>query len=277
MYVYLQPRGGLNDILCVIQKCITYCKEYNRILLIDTFTKSSYNVNFSDYFDFINNNIIYDINKIIPILNNYNNSVYPSYFNNKLTDILNNNIQFTYVEGQFKYNNIILTLPKFKINEKIIIYSACGGGDGYRLFRQLKIKTDVRELCVKRYNSLVKPYICLQIRNTDYKCDYKTIYYNNKDLIQSYKNIYVATDDKAVIDYFNTEKLPITNFTTFPTTICKNLHNSDVPPHIKMIDMLSDIYIISLADKLLSNSKGGFINLVRQCNTNKNNVINQFK
>ena len=35
MYVYLEPKGGFNDILCVIDRCIKYCRIYNRKLLIN--------------------------------------------------------------------------------------------------------------------------------------------------------------------------------------------------------------------------------------------------
>ncbi len=51
MYVYLIPKGGFNDILCVINKALLYCQKYNRTLLIDTIN-SHYKINFSDYFYF---------------------------------------------------------------------------------------------------------------------------------------------------------------------------------------------------------------------------------
>ncbi len=52
-YLYLQPMGGLNDILCRINYCINYCKNTNRILLLDTYN-SFYKINFSEYIDISN-------------------------------------------------------------------------------------------------------------------------------------------------------------------------------------------------------------------------------
>jgi hypothetical protein len=40
--------------------------------------------------------------------------------------------------------------------------------------------------------------------------------------------------------------------------------------------MLCDIYLLAMSDKILSNSLGGYIILVKKCNENKNEIIKQF-
>jgi hypothetical protein len=42
-YLYFIPKGGLNDILCGLKKCLKYSKQYNRVLLFDT-TQSCYQI-----------------------------------------------------------------------------------------------------------------------------------------------------------------------------------------------------------------------------------------
>ena len=44
MYVYLLPQGGFNDMLCVIERTLEYCKKYKKTLLLDT-VNSVYNIN----------------------------------------------------------------------------------------------------------------------------------------------------------------------------------------------------------------------------------------
>ena len=47
--------------------------------------------------------------------------------------------------------------------------------------------------------------------------------------------------------------------------------------HIKIKDLISDLYIMAMSDMLLSNSKGGFINFARECFNNKDFIKNKFK
>ena len=65
-YLLCRPLAGLSDHFNTIQRCIEYSKKFNRILLIDSDYKSTYNFNFIDVFQLIDDtNIIYDSNKII--------------------------------------------------------------------------------------------------------------------------------------------------------------------------------------------------------------------
>ena len=64
-------------------------------------------------------------------------------------------------------------------------------------------------------------------------------------------------------------------FTTFPTKPFKNLHTSNVSKDIKIQDLLVDIFIATNSKELLSNSKGGFIKLLRDCFNNKKCVLDK--
>ncbi len=63
-------------------------------------------------------------------------------------------------------------------------------------------------------------------------------------------------------------------FTTFPEKPYRNLHYSNISPSKKMIDLLTDIFIATKSDSILSNSKGGFISLLKNCHKNKKYVLN---
>ena len=269
MYVYLQPLSGFNDILWLINYTLDYCKKYNRILLLNT-VNSIYKINFSDYFDFQENEkyIIYDIKEIRRICLNPNKiqSVYPNFFNNKMEDIIDEKIKFEWLQhNQFHYQGHILDLPNYPIPEKIIIYSTFGSGDGYPIFKRIKIKDHLLKYCEEKLAIMPRPYLAIQVRNTDYKCDYIDYYEKNKTIIHSYKAIYLATDDKEVLKFFVEKKLYIYNFTTYPENAVSNLHESDIDSDKKIKNLICDIFIITNANDLLSNSKGRFINLVRSC------------
>lgn len=276
-YLYLEARGGFNDILTSINKANDYCKKTNRTLLVNG-KNTIYNVNFSDYFTFNDPNIICDSGVIENILKQ-NISVYPEIFTNKMSDILNNKTIFKYNNRSlfYSYNNIILDFPEEDNNYNLIIVVRQGdGGYVYNIFKMLKFKPIVTNECKRRYSLLKKPYLSIHIRNTDYKCDYKKYYEDNISLIKSFNEIYLATDDTKAINFYKENKLQIINFTTFPNNCYSSLHASNIESNIKFIDIFCDIYIVSLSKELLSNSKGGFIGLLRDGFNNKIKIIKQF-
>ena len=183
-----------------------------------------------------------------------------------MEDIIDEKIKFEWLQhNQFHYQGHILDLPNYPIPEKIIIYSTFGSGDGYPIFKRIKIKDHLLKYCEEKLAIMPRPYLAIQVRNTDYKCDYIDYYEKNKTIIHSYKAIYLATDDKEVLKFFVEKKLYIYNFTTYPENAVSNLHESDIDSDKKIKNLICDIFIITNANDLLSNSKGRFINLVRSC------------
>ena len=280
MYVYLIPQAGFNDTLCSIIKCLNYCLKYNKILLLDTINYSVYKINFSDYFDFLqNSNIIYDINEIKKICNNKELTVYPDILNNKLENVMNGELIIENVIGSnnYHYKEHHLSIPSENIEKDVIVISINGGGDSYDLFKTLLFKNNLKENCIEKYNLINKPYIGIQIRNTDYKCDYENLYENFKDLIHSYNTIYVATDSKKVIEFFKSKNLNIINFTTFVDNNESPLHLSNmINGDTKIKDLICDIFMIINSERFLTNSNGGFVNLISRCIHNKNEIIPKF-
>jgi hypothetical protein len=273
MYLYCSPRGGFNDQLTVINKAITYCNKYNRTLLLDT-TNSCYQINWSEYFMFHNTQcpIICDINKIRLLLHD-KLTVYPSCLTGKL---LAANRMFHYrQECDYCYklddSYIALSLPDQEQNEDVIVFCRTGYGNGYELFKSLVLNDNIKTYCKDKYSLIPNPYLGIQIRNTDKKCDYNSLYESNKELIHSYKTIYIATDCKEALDFFNISCINSTifNFTTFEENRGnKNLHYSNINNDTKMKDLLCDIYMITMCDKFITNSKGGFVHLLKQCHNN---------
>jgi hypothetical protein len=68
-YLYFEPKGGFNDVLCSTALCLNYCVSNNRVLLVNGL-KSDYKIHFPDYFETpkFNKYIIYDIEQIKPFV-----------------------------------------------------------------------------------------------------------------------------------------------------------------------------------------------------------------
>jgi len=278
-YYYFQPRGGFNDSLCTISDAINYCSQYNRVLLLDTFN-ATYKVNWNEFIDFNNQLVVMDKIKIMAICSQPQ-TVAPAFFQDKLPQIVSGDIKFqlTPEEHNYQYANQVLRRFEGDRPETLLIFSIHGGGDGYTLFKQVAITNVVKQHCIAKWSILPKPYIVVQVRHTDYKCDFQSVYDANKALLHSVPCVYVATDNEDVVKWFHSQGLKVANFTTFnENRKYESLHvNPTVDPHTKMLDLFADIFIITMAQTLFSNSRGGFIDLVRKCHNNQAHTALQFK
>ena len=284
-YILCKPQGGFCDNLQFIDGCIKYCKKYNRILLINMLHSWTYKINFSDYFyfnDSLDINVITDINNINKILSDKSKTVYPHFLKDNITYF-----KSIYSKERYYYWSKDPLKRPININintdyqEDIIIYENCAtnhNGNALNLFKLLEFKDNLLIDFYKKYNNIKKPYVCIQIRNSDRNCNYQKLYEENKDIIKKY-NIVIATDDKLSLEFFKNKGLNISNFTTFPNNIRKNqgLHYSSLDPDVKIKDTISDLLIISLADIILSNSNGSYITLAKILNDDKNIVLKKLK
>tara|TARA_B110000977_G_scaffold136366_1_gene173276 strand:+ start:1598 stop:2464 length:867 start_codon:yes stop_codon:yes gene_type:complete len=281
-YVIFIPQGGINDCFVNIVNVISYCKRNKRTLLLD-FTNSSYNINFSDYFYIkkLDCCIIYNSNEIKNIILSLENSncltVYPNNLDFNLIDLFDKTkkISFGYARRKpyYVYNNIPLNLP-INVDKNVILHSRCGGGDGFRFFKNLLLCENIKNIVKKKITLLKDNYLCIHVRNTDIKCDYKNLYKNNKDYIHNFDEVYICTDDKFVYEFFKSKILNVLCFTTFPEKSYRNLHRSNILSSTKMEDLLTDMFIATNSKSILSNSKGGFINLLKNCHKNKKYILN---
>jgi hypothetical protein len=256
-YLLVLPKGGLNDQLCVISRALDFCATHSRQLLLDM-SNCCYKIDVNKFFTIPN--VISDPDTITNILQN--KSLYPS--------ILQTDPRFAYYRYKdtcFEFNGRAMNLPKSDVDEDIIVYVKSGGGhQSEKIFMSLQFTNLVKEYI---HSKKIDNYICLQVRNTDIKCDYKTLISDNLSLITS-SRLYVATDDKNVLNYLESQNIKFENFCNFPTDSYKNLHYADVDPEIKFLNVLLDIYIIVNAKELITNSIGGFIRLCKNLRKNKN-------
>lgn len=76
MYVLLYPYGGFNDILKLIDYAYSYCKHYNRKLLVPTL--DHYRIYTADIFNIKDDSIIIDSSYTYQLLDLSSTTIYPS-------------------------------------------------------------------------------------------------------------------------------------------------------------------------------------------------------
>ena len=285
-YLLFVPQNGFNDCCTHIEKTISYCVSTNRVLLLD-FTRSLYGINFSDYFYTRSSRckIIYDTNEIINILTALRKSgrlsVYPKHIDFDVIRYLEGTqsvAKFRW-EGKTNYTHSYrgkgFELPSDS-NETLIFHCAGTGGDGYQFFKTLGLRDNVKMAIKEKVHKLGQDYLCIQVRNTDIKSNFQGLYDENKTLIDGFERVYICTDDRKVYEFFKSKLKNVVCFTTFPppSQAGKNLHESKgVSSSQRMLDLLVDILIATNSKTILSNSKGGFIYLLRSCHQNKSHVL----
>ena len=268
-YIILWPQGGMNDSFVQILNLKQVAKKKNRKLIVD-FSKNFLFEHFETFLKLDDNDIIYKQNQIKKILSD-KPSIFPSvincdnYYKAFSYPIRNNNQIQKYkdVSLGFNYNK--------KYNEDILLISRYGGGNGYTLFKSISYNDKIINHIQEKLNYISKIYDCIQVRHTDHKCNFK----NLLNYIQSNNDIYIATDSQEAMNYFkNNLKNKVYNFTTFSKKLNFPLHNKNSGNNSEIIlrDLITDIILVALSRNLISNSKGGFIRLLRTLKSDKNMV-----
>ena len=190
MYLYFKPWCGFNDDLSRIIWMNKFCTECGRVLLLDG-ERGTYAVDYSKLMTFPGS-IIYDTKTVDNVLKKYPLVQLP---------FINCNASPTAVQD----------LARSAGNHPLVTLRIRHIGTGYPLFRCLGFLPTVKAECQRRRNLLGDKYICIQVRNTDRKCDYIGLYNANREAIHSYPAVYLATDCEEVLTFFN-KKLPVKNF-----------------------------------------------------------------
>lgn len=255
-YLLCRPEGGLNDLLCQIQKCYKYAKRHNRILIVDTNYRgsSSFKDKFSNYFKSNEKTVFLDIDQFGTL---ETKSIYPNFLAGR-----ENSYQ---VEWNQESNNFVdsetnqlikIDFKKlFDYKEKLIVHHVAGGGKkSASAFSWLQLDDNVLNEIASRINRIGAKFIALHIRNTDLKAKYE-----DKVIAIAKKNknpVYVATDNKKSLDFCRSVFIntPLHNYSTLPENPGTTLHihapNTKPNTYKSNIDAIADLFILALSNKL---------------------------
>lgn len=287
--LYLDARGGLNDILMGIFTCLDFCKKTNRVLLFDL-ENTVYKIPFERYFTCNEKRIITN-RKEIKKHAFKKTSISPAALQTEVDKILNGSLKFSHPENpsptrygipqQTIVNGNIVQIPKLSMNasEDLIIFSRCGGGQrGIDALNLFSFKKQLKEISKERLSLMKKPYLFLHFRGNDrsHQYDLQESFAECEESIAKYSEIYLATDDPSIFEFFDSKRVKYKNFSTFPTSKIKsNLHCSDLDGDTMIKDIFSELFLCSHADHFIKSS-GGFSTLLKKCHKNKS-FIDKFE
>jgi hypothetical protein len=248
-YVLCRPRGGLNDMLCQIQKCWDYSEKYGRILVIDA-ANSGFLDSFNNYFTLSSGakvEVAFDFPEGCDLSE-------ASCVPNELTSRINE-YKAAYVSGQGYVDQASKVKIAFDLSkdhvEDILIHEQCGGGvNSIKVLANFVLNPSLANLAhnkIKCFGS----YESIHVRNTDYKTEYES-FFDEIEKASLGKNLVLCTDDYACQIYaIKLFKERLTLSSNIPNLNGRSLHrNPDINRLQANYDSIVDLLVLACGSKL---------------------------
>jgi len=257
-YLLCRPQGGLNDVLCQIERCYQYAKLTDRTLVVDTNYSDNFYFkdDFSKYFFSSDPSIELNGSKYLKLMEDMD--VYPSLIKGKL-----NHYESKYHSTKLRYVEKVSLEPisfNFKKNylEQLIIHHDCGAQEFLSIgaLKKLAISESLKAMLIERYRTIGSSYMGLHIRNTDYQTDTHALVAKIKQIKP--ERLLIATDDLRTLNYFLGEIDPsVTKIFNFASTLSSGgdpIHTSnglvDEEIYERNCDAILDLLLLALANTL---------------------------
>ena len=246
-YLLIKPRGGMNDILCTICKCLEYSIQYNRILIIDCRTSLHFNDSFHNYFLTKCENVYKDNLDVL-----YDKIQYFSFFPENIKNNFRQLSAFTFIEVidfNKDYIEDVLVYTSNRIVENKII-------DFFNLFT---LHNDILKILNERRIKIPKKYISVHVRNTDYKSNVELFLNKNDDFLKN-NNIFISSDDINTINIFKEKYNNVYNFSNIIDIKNKGqglhfLKRNEEDHKLFNIDTIVDFLLLANGDEFIFSCK----------------------
>jgi hypothetical protein len=284
--VLCRPQGGLNDVLCQIERVCRYAERFNRTAIIDTNHHSTYSIKdqFSRYFVSRQKSVILDSTEIESRLRNV--CVVPNFL---AGDCHRYAAHFDHEVGYFVESTtrkpITFDFAK-DYAEPLLVHHASGriDGDSVAALSRLRLRNDLRDELIKRLKSIGQNYVSIHVRNTDYTTDYRSMLNQLKahPALLNCEKLFVATDDIACLLFFRNmfPDIKIVSFSELPQESGLPIHrlserdnvyerNRDAILDLLMLACSSTFIFLQLNENRWGTRYSGFSILARDLRNSK--------
>ena len=249
-FLLCRPHGGLNDILCQVQKTFIHALQYKRQLIVDTRANGLHD-DFSHYFETTRHFPSIHLQLTSASLTRLNElSCYPNSLRARV-----DNYPLHYDEKLVNYmvadSGEIPQIDTTDRPEQLLIHDQCGGGRGYQAFPFLKFTAPISEKITNRILSLPKGYEAIHIRYSDVPFNYQPFLEGLRQHLKGI-SVVVCTDSLEVLEAC---KIKLADSTVYslvqpPETPQKIHDNPGVTNLTTNTDALVDLLALALAKKI---------------------------
>jgi hypothetical protein len=271
--VLCRPLGGLNDILCQIERVCRYGDNFGRNVVIDTdyHCTRSFQDKFSKYFVAMKDGLVLDADAIGDRM--ADTDVAPDFIAGRVGRYMtryapNAEIFVEQDTGRAVTFDFTKDHP-----ERLLVHHGEGGGalSVFALSR-LSLGDNLIAVLRQRLSQIGRPYTAIHIRHTDYKCEYEEWIERHKAEIEG--PLFVASDNRDSIAYckivFGAER--VYSFAALPEVAGQVLHlrcdrvrayeqNSDAILDLMMLALSKRLHLLELLPNLNGARLSGFSTL----------------
>lgn len=252
-YLLCRPQGGLNDILCQIEKCCRYAEKTDRVVLVDTnFANSDFFCDsFANYFSSRQKRVLLNAENFPDSLNALD--VFPMFLFGRIDTyktFINSEIrQFCDTETELP---VTFDFDRNYPHTLLIHHNSGGGMLSLFALLRLQIVDAIADELLTRINHIGSPYTGIHIRNTDYKTNYGRFLRDFKP--QPDETMFLATDNHNTLKEFERVfgKDRIYSFSSLPST-SNPIHTEKLPIEERFTrnrDAILDLLMLALSRKL---------------------------
>jgi hypothetical protein len=248
-----RPQGGLNDILCQIERACRYAWRFHRTVVVDTdYTETRhFRDAFSRYFVSAEARLVLDADGIRDRLDELD--VFPGVLAGRVTRYLarwDDNI------GNFadEQTNCPLSFDFDKdYPQPLLVHHACGGGTlSICALARIRVTESIAERLCERLRLIGGDYAALHIRNTDYSTEYEGWLAENRDKLSG--AVFVATDNRATVEHCRSllGAGRVHSFAKLELAAGKPIHEIDDPEdaYERNCDAILDLLMLACAQQL---------------------------
>ena len=248
-----RPAGGLNDMLCQIERACRYGNRFGRTVIVETDHQCAFEFRdrFSDYFVSRQRRLVLSAERFRDQFDRMD--VFPGFLRGRVTRYL---VRNEGREGRLVDLETGLR-PSFDFDldyrEPLLVHHDFGGGRlSLDALRRMRIGDAVAAELRRRRGLIGGAYVALHIRNTDYKAMYKD---RLGELAQTLQGpIFVATDNRVSLDDcrrgFGAAR--VASFSNLGNPSGQPLHHlsSAAEARERNMDAIVDLLMLSLADRI---------------------------
>ncbi len=239
--VFVRPRGGFNDSLCEIVKCMLYAIKYSRRLIIDT-SKSSLHDDLGRYFD--TRSGIENVDFFVLGKRRFKaESIFPPEL---AASFPNYAVVYDRVTSQCRHadTGVSISFDFYKdYEQELLVHEQhrLGKMASPIFFNFFWFKDEILKEINRRLQKVPSSYASVHIRNTDYTTDYKA--FLDAVLKQAKAPVLICSDSREVLDYarekFAGKTFILSNFSNDGNV---PLHWNPVPNQFELnLQMLIDL------------------------------------
>ena len=236
-FILVRPQGGLNDMLCQIEKCCRYAEQTGRYVIVDTNYENShyFHDDFDKYFLSAQRKLLLSSRNVLEGLEKMN--VFPG--------VLSGRVNSYTTDKKEPRKPFVDSLSKEEISfdfskpyaEQLLVHHQLGGGDmSLSSLLRLRLKKDLKLELERRLAEIGGDYIAVHVRHTDYQTNYVDVL---KALVElSPPRVFVASDNQFVVDAF---RAALKNTKVF--SFARGLSSNGEPIHIASGPRTEEVFV----------------------------------